>query len=501
MIFKKVGKLDRFGEVSWKGWVATILFGAIILVFALSDIGGTRGGDEGLGVAAMVNDSAISIAEYRGRVENIEQNAKGQLDQIPEAQRRMYSQQMRRQALEQLIFGELVYQAASSRGVRAADGEVRDAILQYPFLSDNGRFSKDRYRNFLASISLSSEDFEHQIRKQIVSQKVQELFVGSAAPTREELRRSRVLANQKVNIRFVELTPDDFKRPGMMEASEVQAYAAANKAQIEKYYNDNKIEFTDEERVKARHILIKKDDKRPEAEAQRMAVALKPKLTPQNFAQLAGQNSDDPGSKAKGGDLGEFSRGRMVPEFENAVFALKEGQISEPIQTSFGYHIVYVEKKLPAVTKPLSAAEGDIARKLLLQTKQGEILGKVRSMVEKGSKAEVDGWVNRTGLKWQESGEFDLASVTVPKLGNSPGVVSAVLRKGRSGGLVNQLIDNTGRHLIVDVVSWKEAPDANADVEGIERMVAYRKSNDLIESWSKQIEAVAKIQRNPRLIQ
>ncbi len=501
-MFGKIGKIGTGDQFSLKGWIATGMFAAIIAVFALTDLGRNRdGADDAGGVAAMVNDSAISLSEYRGRVDNIEQNAKAKFDQFPEAQRKMLSQQMRKRALDELILGELVYQAATSRGVRAADAEVRDTILQIPFLSENGRFLKDRYRQFLINMNLSTEDFERQIRKQIVTQKVQELFVGSAAPTREELRRSRVLANQKVNIRFVEVTTDDLKRPGLMDNTEVQAFISANRVQIEKYYNDNKVEFTDEERVKAKHILIRIDDKRPDAEAKRMATEIKKQVTAQNFTQMAAKHSDDPGSKNRGGELGEFGHGRMIPEFENVAFAMKEGQISDPVQTNFGYHIIMLDKKLPSATKTLPAVEGDIARKLLLQTKQGEIMAKLRTLVEKGNKGDVDAWLNKAGMKWTESGEFDLSSVSVPKLGDSQAVVGAVLRKGKGGGLVNQLIDNSGRHLIVDVISWKEVADSNVDVEGIDRMVAYKKSSDLIENWSREIEAKAVIQRNPRLTQ
>src|SRR5262249_17462597 len=148
-------------------------------------------------------------AEYRTRVENVEQNMKGRFDQFPEAQRRMFTQELRRRALEELILGEVVYQAASNRGVLAPDAEVRDYILGIPFLSENGRFAKDRYQAWLRNMNMSTDDFERQIRKQIVGQKLQTLFVGSATPTREEIKRIRQLSQQKVNLRFVEVKKED----------------------------------------------------------------------------------------------------------------------------------------------------------------------------------------------------------------------------------------------------------------------------------------------------
>ncbi len=500
-MFHKIGKLGGGRNFNWKSWVAAFLFGAIIVVMALFGIQNDRAGDATGGIAAVVNDNAISLAEYRSRVENMEQEAKINFDQFPESARRSLTQRMRQQALEELIMGELVYQAASAKGVRAADGEVRDTILQYPFLNENGRFMKDRYRVWLQNMNLSTADFERQVRKQLVAQRLQELFVGSAAPTREELRRNRVLANQKVNIKYIEVTQDDFKRPGLLDPAQIQVFLASNKADVEKYYNDNPIEFTQEEKVKARHILIRIDDKRPDSEAKKIATSVRAEVTPANFASLAAKHSDDPGSKTKGGDLGEFTRGRMLPEFETAAFSLGEGKISEPVQTSFGYHIIFVEKKIASAKRPLSEVQEDIARKLVLQTKQNELVARLRGLVEKGSKGEVEAWLGKAGLKWQESGEFDLSKVTIPKLGDSKALISAILRKGKGGGMVTQLIDNSGRYIVAEVISWKETPDTNAEAEGVDRMVAFRKSSDLIETWSKQIQAASTIQRNPRLLQ
>ncbi len=499
-MFKKI-KLGTGEDFSLKKWVAAFLFGAIIVVFALWGVHPDTYGDRTGGVAAVVNDASISLAEYRSRVEMVEQNARMNLDQFPEEQRRRFSQELRRRALDELILGELIYQEASNRGVRAADSEIRDVILQIPFLQENGRFLKDRYRNFLASRNLSSEDFEHQLRKQIVTQKVQELFLGSAAPTREELKRNRYLANQKVNIRFVELSDDDFRKPGFIDAAEVAEFLKTKKADVENYYNDNRIEFTFEERVRARHILIRIDEKRNEDAAKSLAEQLHKQATPANFASLARKHSDDRGSRDKGGDLGEFTRGQMVPEFETAAFAMKDGEISQPVKTNFGYHLIYLEKKLPAETLPLSQVEKDIARKLLVKAKQSEIVNQLRSTVESGSKAQVEKLITKAGATWTTSGEFDLSSPMIPKLGENNPLLAAIIRTGKSGGLVRQLIERNGQYLVAEVISWKEDRDPGVEVEGTDRMVAFRKANDMIENWSREIETRASIQRNPRLSQ
>ncbi len=484
-----------------KHWIAVTMFAAIIVVFALMGLNPDRYGQNTGAVAAVVNDSAISLAEYRGRVESIEKNAKMRFDQFPEAQRRAFSQELRRRALEELIMGEVVFQAAEKRGVAATDAEVRDYILQIGFLQENGRFMKERYRGFLQNMNLRTEDFERQVRKQIVGQKLQDLFVGSAAPTQEELSRARVLSSQKVNLRYVEIAGDDLKRPGFLSDEEVAQFLKVSKSEIDSYYRANPIEFTSNEKVHARHILIRVDEKRTESEALKVATALKKQATAQNFAKLAMQNSDDPGSKAKGGDLGEFEKGRMLPEFEKAAFALSSGQISEPVKTNFGYHLIFSEKKTSGGMASLESVQNDIARKLILRTKQNEVLAKARGMLEKSSRKDVEAWIAKAGLKWQESGEFDLSSPAVPKLGDSQDVIAAVMKHGKQGGIVPTLISTRDRHLIVDVLSWKQAAAPTPASEGADRAVAFRKSSDLIETWSKEVEAGSTVQRNPRILQ
>src|ERR1700722_6527141 len=167
-------KAERKKVIRYITWI--VLGSALILVFALWGINPGRFGDSQSGVAATVNDAAIPLAEYREQVERREQNLRMRLDQFPEAQRKMFNQEIRKQALNDVIMSEVIYQAAQNRGVTAPDAEVRDYILQFPFLQENGRFMKDRYRAFLQNRNLSTEDFERQVRKQLVTMKLQELF-------------------------------------------------------------------------------------------------------------------------------------------------------------------------------------------------------------------------------------------------------------------------------------------------------------------------------------
>ena len=143
-----------------------------------------------------------------------------------------------------------------------------------------------------------------------------------------------------------------------------------------------------------------------------------------------------------------------------------------------------------------------MATATLARAKESGLIDGVRQTVEKGDKGAVNQLISKAGLKWEETGEFDLSSALIPKLGEAKEIMPAVMRQWRGGGLVKTLIPFQGSFLIVDVTQWKEVADTNtAEVEGVDRMVAYRKAEGAIEAWAKEVQAKASITKNPRLTQ
>ncbi len=146
---------------------------------------------------------------------------------------------------------------------------------------------------------------------------------------------------------------------------------------IQAYYDSHKADYSHGEMVKAQHILIKIDDasnKEQVAAAKAKIIAIKARLDKgESFAVLAQKMSDDPGSKVNGGDLGFFGRGSMVPEFEEAAFNTKKGEISAPLQTQFGWHLIKVtDTKAPGLT-PLAEVRGEIMTKTKAENQQTEV--------------------------------------------------------------------------------------------------------------------------------
>ncbi|MGQ9812190.1 MAG: peptidylprolyl isomerase [Dissulfurimicrobium sp.] len=158
---------------------------------------------------------------------------------------------------------------------------------------------------------------------------------------------------------------------------EIDKDVAISDEDAKNFYEKNKAEFSQPEMIKARHILIKVQSGAPEKawkEAEAKARDIKKKLDKgADFAQLAKQYSEDPGTKDKGGDLGFFPKGRMVPEFETAAFALKPGTISVPVKTQFGYHIIKVEEKRPAEVKTLNEVMPQVKQMVKMEKQQEEL--------------------------------------------------------------------------------------------------------------------------------
>ena len=155
---------------------------------------------------------------------------------------------------------------------------------------------------------------------------------------------------------------------------------------LKKYYESHKDEFKTPEMVSVRHILVKVDQSAPEKDkkaAKKKAESILKKIkSGEDFAKLAAEVSDDPGSKQKGGELGFFPRGRMVKPFEDAAFALKPGQVSGLVTTQYGYHIIKLDERKAAGIQPFDDVKESIRQKLI----QDQTKSKVAAFIEKAMK-------------------------------------------------------------------------------------------------------------------
>ena len=315
----------------------------------------------------------------------------------------------KQEILDNLIAQRVLEDEAQHEKLAVSDEMLQQTIVSFPALRNaEGKFDYERYKNLLAAQGMTPEMYEARLRHDMAVQQVNAAvqataFVPKAVATRlselgeQEREVQQLLFKTADYVPQVKVTDDmlksfyekssQFDVPEQVKAEYVVLNADALAAQvnvsdadIKAYYEQNAAHFHTGEERRASHILIavKKDATDAEkaaakAKAEKLLATLR--AHPEEFAKLAKENSDDPGSAAHGGDLDYFGRGMMVKSFEDAAFKLKQGEISDLVQSEFGYHIIKLTGIKPAATKPLEQVKGEIAaniRKQMIAKKYSE---------------------------------------------------------------------------------------------------------------------------------
>jgi peptidyl-prolyl cis-trans isomerase D len=308
---------------------------------------------------------------------------------------------MRAELLEGMISQRLLTQYAVRSNIGASDEQLREMITTIPAFQDDGKFSRARYEALLRAEGYSPPSFESSVRRDLVLQQVTGALSDSgiaSKATANELARMR--AQQREVAEY--LVPADPRLDQVQPTAQaVRAYYDANAAQfqlpeqvaveyvvldndaltalepvsqdeIRKFYEGNAAKFGQPEQRQASHILLAfkpnaSDADKAKVRAKAEDVLAQARKSPASFAALAKKYSEDPGSAAKGGDLGWFSRGMMVPPFEDATFRLKRNEISGLVESEFGYHIIKLTGIKSGKTRTLDEARPEIERELKRQ--------------------------------------------------------------------------------------------------------------------------------------
>ena len=363
-----------------KSIIIKIAFAIIILSFVigyamLSSPGGPAGEDQSA-EAAIVNGKAIAFNDFQTTYSNLYQVYQNiYQDQFTPALEKQLK--LAEKTLDSLIDQALLQDEAERQQIEISGKDLVDAIANIPAFQENGVFSKDRYLQVLAYQRLSSEQFEAMQRSELITTKVRDQLQAGVTVTDEEIDEEFRNNNEKVNLNYVSLTPASFEKKVKVTDEALATYFAEQQEvfrtpemvslrylqfvperyidevtfdenELDKYHRRHLDQFEILEKIKASHILIKVDEGTDETvREEKKAFAeklLEEVKAGKDFAELARVNSDDAASAVKGGNLGYFTRGSMVKPFEQAAFNMKPGDISEVVETTFGYHIIKVEE-------------------------------------------------------------------------------------------------------------------------------------------------------------
>jgi len=360
------------------------------------------------------------------------------------------------QILQQMVDEQAALAEAERQGIRVSDQELAAQIFAIPAFQENGRFvGEQRYELILRNQRppMTKAEFEDNLRKSMVIDKLRAALTDWISISDAELEREYRQRNEKVKLQVVALTADRFRDKVTLSDADVAAHYEAHKAEyrvgerrkvkyllvdaeqvraktvvtpneVQSYYNENIQQFQTPEQVRASHILLKTEGK-DEAAVRRQAEGLLEQVKAgADFAQLATKYSEDEGSAKAGGDLDYFGRGRMVPEFETAAFAMEPGQISDLVKTQYGFHIIKVVDKKPATTRSLDEVRAQISEQLSFQKAQQAVAAQARALDDKiDDPSDLDRVARENGLTVQESGFFT-RDEPIPGLGGSPQVAA-----------------------------------------------------------------------------
>lgn len=477
-------------EKAGKKVTAWVIFAIIVIVFVFFGMPQRMGYMAG-GTAATVNNSIITVADWQQQVEYLEKlNA---YFSGKDAQSRV-----RRMALERLVYSEVIVQAAQNAGILATDSEVQDAIIGFGAFQKDGRFQRELYDRYLTYSRMSAGEFEGKIRRDLIQNKVRRLFMDGVALTNLENEKEKLLGRKKINLNFakVDLADVQPKIDDAIVADQLKNPEFAKQA--EEYYQSHLNDYSQKERVHAQHILIAAGKNAQESEDK--AKAIVKRLEKEDFAKVAKEVSEDPGSKPKGGDLGFFTRGQMVPQFEDAAFGAEVGKVVGPVKSDFGYHVIKVLEHQQAKVSTFEESKKQVAAQLLKERTFKELVAKLEAALEKSDKAQIEQVTKDLGVKWEETGLFAMDAETVPKIGENEDVFEKAYELTQKGDYAKRLVSGLGATRYI--ISLKDLQDDAAAVTAKNKAFdasQQTRSNALFDNWIKIARDSAKVSFNHKL--
>ena len=372
----------------------------ITLPFALwgvdSYVRNVGGGND----VAKVGDSVISPQEFQNALREQQDRLRAQLGAQfkPEM---LDTPEARKAILDGLVTQRMLGLETMRTRLGLSDDQLREVIAAIPALQEDGKFSMSRYEQALKAQGLTQAGFEARLRQDLTIQQIPLSVRASSIVSRAALDRWVGQQLEQREIAEISLKPEAYGAQVKLPADAVQKYYDANKkefelpeqarveyvvlsqealaqkataseADIKSWYDSHPDRYRQAEERRASHILIPLQKGAPDAEAKAAQARAEDVLkqvrqNPADFAKLAKQYSQDPGSAANGGDLGFFARGSMVKPFEDAAFSLKENQVSDLVRSDFGFHIIKVTGIKATQVQPLAQVRDAIAAELKAQ--------------------------------------------------------------------------------------------------------------------------------------
>ncbi|MEM5428431.1 SurA N-terminal domain-containing protein [Cupriavidus oxalaticus] len=355
--------------------------------------------------AAKVDGRAISVQEVDNVVRDQSERARQILGNSYDP-RQFEGPEARKAVLDQLILQRVMANTVAREHLTVSDAKLLEEISNLPAIAQlprkaDGKVDDKAYLQLLQSQGMTPEQFDARMRFELATQQLGASVAATAFMPKSLLERLIAVRDQQRDVQALVFKPASYTAKVQPDAAALKAYydshqsafslpeqakveylvlsgealaaaQAVTPEELRSYYESNIARFRTDEQRRASHILIVAPKDAPAAERQAAkdkAAKLLEELRkhPETFADVAKKQSQDPGSAEKGGDLGFMGRGALVKPFEDAMYALKDGQISDVVETDYGYHIIKLTGTKPSETKPLEAVRTELEAELRKQ--------------------------------------------------------------------------------------------------------------------------------------
>ncbi|MDG6773118.1 SurA N-terminal domain-containing protein [Thiomicrorhabdus sp. ZW0627] len=486
-----------------QGWIAWVIVGLIILTFALFGIDQYARGDKVV-VVAQVNGEDITARDflmlYNRQKSRLEKQFGDMYDQV------VKDSELRDQVLDALIESEVIRQWSNDNDMIISDPQLAATIHAADVFQQDGKFSQKVYEEILMRNGMNVARFEYEQRQFLLENQYRSLSLGSSFATESEIEQLAQLQAQQRNVNYLRIDQRPFLKTVEVTSDQVADYYDKNKSAyvepekvvvqyvelskeelakkipvndkvLKAYYEDNKLLFTLPEKRHAKHILIsvEGDSKEADEKAKKTIAEVQAKLKAgESFEELAKTYSQDPGSAQSGGDLGSFEQGMMVPAFDEAVFSMKVGEISQPVKTDFGYHLIKLDGIEPKKIEAFADVKDQVTKQYQLQEAEKQyfdILEKLNTIAYEQSDS-LDPAAEATGLEVKTSKPF-----------SREGGASAVTSNGK---VINAAFSDDVLKSRLNSSSIELSPNHSVVIRVKDYFEAHQKSLDEVEASIKE---------------
>lgn len=472
-----------------RGWIAYVIVALLVIPFALFGLYNYIADGGGPQTVATVNGEEITRTRldqaYRQRQSQLREMLGERFDPA------MFDdQQLRRETLQQLIDRQLLLGYAQEAGLRVPDGDVAAAVREQSMFQVDGEFSVERYRELLSQNNIAPEQYEAQLRRDLALEALRSAVADSALASEREIERLVALQRQERRTAWLRVATEAFADAVSIDEAAVSEYYESNREAyrrpeqvrlryllldpqtlagsvevdtqtLRERYEERRASAERQAPRRIRHILLEVPDSADAEAVREEAQALRERiLAGEDFAEVAEEASDDPGSARNGGDLGLVRRGDFVERFEEAAWALEEGELSEPVRTEFGWHLIEVTEVRAPDVPPFEEMRAELREEVAAERAQ-------RRLFELGNELETLAFENPDSLEPAaealslEIRETDWITVS----GTDEGIASSatVLEKAFSDALIeagenSELLELSGdRYAVIRVADHREA--------------------------------------------